>query len=131
MTVLTEFAAGHVFEPLTFSLDPEAARAYTSATGDSLSLYESKSVAPPLAVAALALGVLLESVSLPPGSLHSNEAVRFLAPVPNQAMLECHARLAQRSVRGGWVVSVLESEIKLDGATVQTSRASVLSPAPS
>lgn len=126
---LTDFAAGHVFPPIQIHVDADRVLAYCRATGDGLPLYADQKVAPPLAVAAFALGALLESVGLPPGTLHVNEALEFLAPVALNANVECSASLVQRSQRGGWIVSVLESQIKLDGALVIRARASVLSPA--
>ena len=103
-------------------------RDYVAATGDDLALYEEAQVAPSLAVAAFALGALLESVSLPAGSLHTSENVRFKAPVPIDAQVECRAVLAQRSVRGGYVVSVLESEIAAQGNIALTARATSCRP---
>ena len=127
---LTDLTAGHVFPPTNMRIDAERVRAYCAATGDTLSLYQDAGVAPSLAVAAFALGVLLESVSLPAGSLHASEALSFQAPIPLDAEVECRAVLAQRSVRGGYVVSVLESDIVLNGSTALTARATVMSPAP-
>ena len=111
-------------------IDAQRVRDYVAATGDDLELYEEAQVAPSLAVAAFALGALLESVSLPGGSLHASEALSFKAPIPFDAQVECRAVLAQRSVRGGYVVSVLESEIVHNGSTALTARATVMSPAP-
>ena len=126
---LTDIAAGHVFPPVHMQIDAQRVRDYVAATGDDLALYEEAQVAPSLAVAAFALGALLESVSLPGGSLHASEALNFKAPVPIDAQVECRAVLAQRSVRGGYVVSVLESEIVHNGNTALTARATVMSPA--
>jgi len=131
VTVLTELPAGHTFEPFSFNVDARRVRAYRDATGDALSLYDRAGVVPPLAIAAVALGVLLESVSLPPGTLHVNESLSFHRPVPVGASLECRAILAQRSVRAGLVVSVLDSEILLEGQSALTARATVMSPQPS
>jgi acyl dehydratase len=127
-TVLTDLSAGHIFDPITFTVDPDRARAYRAAAGDALSLYDSSNVVPPLAVAALALGALLEQVSLPPGTLHASESLSFKAPVLAGASLECRASLAQRSQRAGWIVSVLDSEISHNGRVAVTARATVLSP---
>jgi hypothetical protein len=110
-------------------IDAQRVRDYVAATGDDLDLYEEAQVAPSLAVAAFALGALLESVSLPGGSLHASEVTNFKAPVPFDAEVECRAVLAQRSVRGGYVVSILESEIVHNGNTALTARATVMSPA--
>jgi hypothetical protein len=127
--LLTEVPTGHDFEPISFSIDAERSRAYRQATGDALPIYDASGNVPPLAVAALALGALLERVELPPGTLHANESASFKRAVPVGARLDCHARLAQRSQRGGWVVSVLETEIRLEGETAVQARATVLCPA--
>ncbi|MPZ50328.1 MAG: hypothetical protein GEU75_13690 [Dehalococcoidia bacterium] len=131
MTVLTELTAGHVFEPISLTLDAERARAYRNAVGDGLGVYDEAGAVPPLAVAAVALGVLLESVSLPAGTLHVSESLEFRKAVSPGATLECRAVLAQRSVRGGMVVSVIDSEILVDGSAAVTARATVMSPQPS
>ena len=128
---LTDLAAGHVFPPVHIQIDERRVHDYVVATGDNLALYEEAQVAPSLAVAAFALGVLLEEVTLPPGSLHASEALLFKAPVPIDARVECRAVLAQRSLRGGYVVSVLQSEIVHNGQTALIARAAVMSPAPS
>ncbi len=126
--VLTSLTAGHTFEPLTFTISAEQSRAYTQATGDAQPVYEAEGLAPPLAVTALALGVLLEAVGLPDGALHASESMRVLKPVPLGSTLECRARLAQRSQRAGWIVTALDSEITLNGETVITTRATVMCP---
>lgn len=129
MDVLTDLPAGHIFPPITFRVDAGRSRAYRVAAGDALPVYDAEGLVPPLAVAALALGALLESVSLPGGTLHASEALSFRGAVPVDAALECRATLSQRSQRAGWIVSVLDSDISLDGATAVTARATVLSPA--
>ncbi len=127
-TALTDFSAGHSFETVTFTVDAERARAYRDAVGDVLPLYDENGLVPPLALAAFALGVLLESVRLPDGSLHINESVSFLKPVPAGAEVECRATLVQRSLRAGFVVSVIESEVLHDGTPALMARATVMSP---
>lgn len=127
--LLTDLPAGHVFEPIRFSIDAAKSSAYRAATADGLSIYDEEGAVPPLAVAALALGALLERVGLPPGTLHASESLQAEAAVPVGATLECRARLTQRSQRAGWTVSVLDSEIVLDGRAAVKARATVLSPA--
>jgi acyl dehydratase len=129
---LTDIEPGHAFATTNLTITPEMSRAYRTATGDAqAALYNSLGVVPPLAVAALALGELLKQVSLPEGSLHASESLEFHAAVPEGARLECRARLAQRSMRAGWVVSVLETELLHGAAPAVTARATVLSPQPS
>jgi hypothetical protein len=104
---LTDLPAGHEFQPVKFVITREISRAYRAATGDTQdqAYADSGDAVPPLALAALALGSLLEQVSLPEGSLHASE-----------------------SVRAGWVVSVLENEVVSAGASAVSARATVLSP---
>jgi hypothetical protein len=130
-TSLTDLPAGHAFEPMSIVLDAARSRAYREATGDALDVYDAHGAVPPLAVAAFALGALLESVGLPPGTLHANESLQARRPVPEGATVECRARVAQRSQRGGWVVTVLESDLMLQGESAIFARATVLCPAPS
>ena len=126
---LSELPSGHVFAPINIVLGSARCRAYRDATGDTLDVYDAQGAVPPLAVAAFALGALLESVGLPPGTLHANESLQAHAVVPEGATVECRARVAQRSQRGGWVVTVLESEMMLGGASAVFARATVLCPA--
>ncbi len=127
---LTELRAGHAFTPAHFTVTAANARAYRDAVRDTLTVYaDAGGVVPPLAVAALALGELLRQVALPPGSLHASESVECMAAVLEGEKVECRARLSQRSIRGGWVVSVLESDLAVNGITAVTARATVLSPA--
>ena len=125
---LSDFSAGHIFEPIAIKLDAVRIKAYRDAVGDTLALYESEGVVPPLAAAALALGALLNQVGLPPGTLHVNEGLEFRLPLPVGAEVECRAVLAQRSQRAGMIVSALDSEILLDGHSAITARATVFSP---
>jgi hypothetical protein len=127
--LLTDLQAGHSFETIKFVIDRERSQAYLAAIGDRLTLYNENEAVSPLAVAALALGALLEKVSLPPGTLHANESLSVHETVPVGTKLQCEARLAQRSARGGWIVSVLESEIRVAGRVAVSTRATVLSPA--
>jgi hypothetical protein len=127
---LTELPAGHQFPTTTFEITTEMARAYRAATGDGQdAVYAGSGAVPPLAVAALALGEMLRHVHLPEGSLHASETVEAKRLVPEGATVSCEARLAQRSVRGGYVWSVLETVLSVGGDPALTARATVLSPA--
>ncbi len=125
---LTDLPAGHIFPPTEITLTAEASRAYLAAVGDNLPAYGDAGAVPPLAVAALALGELMRQVTLPPGSLHASESLECHSIVPVGATVECRAKLAQRSQRAGWVVSVLESDLLVAGDLAVSTRATVLSP---
>jgi acyl dehydratase len=126
---LTALAAGHVFPEVTLTIDAAAARAYRDAVGDEQPVYAAAGAAvPPLAVVALALGALLRQAELPPGSLHASESVEAHRVVHEGDAVRCRTVLAQRSLRAGFVVSVLESELSVAGEAALTARATVLSP---
>ena len=129
MPSLADLPVGHTFEPINFAVDSEKSRAYREATGDSLPLYSELNAVPPLAVAALALGALMEVVELPDGTLHGNETLRAHALVPVGANLSCTPTIIRNSTRAGTVFITFEFEISHEGATVITSRAAVLFPA--
>jgi len=127
--LLTELTAGHIFVPITFTISAADASAYREAVGATLPASgPARGLVPGLAVAALALGKLLEQVTLPPGSLHASESLEFHSTVPEGSELECRARLSQRSVRAGWVVSVLDTNTLVEGAAAVSARATILSP---
>ena len=125
---LVDLAAGHAFPPITVTLPAAAVRAYCEAVGDEQAFYAEAGLVPPLAAAALCLGALLQEASLPPGSLHANESLEFMRPVPVGADVLCQTTLAKRSQRAGWVVSVLDSRLFVDGEAAVTAVATVLSP---
>ncbi len=127
---LVDLPAGHAFPSITVALSQEAVVAYCEAVGDEQPLYAEASLVPPLAAAALCLGALLAEASLPPGSLHANEALELIRPVPVGAEVLCRTTLAKRSQRSGWVFSVLDSRLFVDGEPVLTAVATVLSPHP-
>lgn len=126
---LPDLPAGYTFDAIVFTIDAGRAGAYRAAVDDATPLDGSDATVPPLAVAAFALGAILNQVGLPPGSLHGSESVEFRLPVPAGASVECRARLAQRSQRSGWIVSVIDSDLLLDGRSALTARATVLCPA--
>lgn len=129
MPSLADLPAGHTFEPIAFTVDAEKSRAYRAATGDSLSIYEEQGAVPPLAVAALALGALMEVIDLPDGTLHGNESLQAHAPVPVGAALICAPVVTRNSTRAGTVFLTFEFEIKHDESPVITARSNVLFPA--
>lgn len=129
-TSLTDFPAGHTFSPIVLDIDHERVRAYRDAVGDACAIYEKEEIVPPLALAAFALGALLNNVGLPPGTLHVNEALEFLLPVSSGAYVECRARLVQRSVRAGMIASAIESELWVENGVALTARATVFCPVP-
>ena len=128
--LLPDLPAGHTFDPVEFSVDAATSRAYRDAVGDGLAVYAAAGgLVPPLAVVALGLGALLRQAVLPAGSLHASESLQCHRTVPEGSTVECRASVAQRSRRAGWIVSVLDSLLLVEGQPAVTARATVLSPA--
>jgi 3-hydroxybutyryl-CoA dehydratase len=60
----------------------ESVLEYLRAAGDTLPAYFEHGLTPPLALAARALGSLLQHLDLPPGAIHSLQEIVALGPVP-------------------------------------------------
>ncbi len=130
-TPLSDLPRGHQFPPTSFSLSAEDVSRYLDAVEDANPLYADRQLAPPLAVAALALGSLLEQVRLADGTLHTGQEMEARAPVSFGAALTLAGRIAQRSERAGMIISVLEFEVTRSGSdTVAVAgRTTVMAPA--
>jgi len=127
--VLADLPAGHAFEPITFTVDAAKSRAYRDATGDALTLYDEHGAVPPLAVAALALGALMQVIDLPDGTLHGNETLEAHAAIRVGATLRCTPTVTRNATRAGMVFTTFEFVITHEGDPVITTRATVLFPA--
>jgi hypothetical protein len=129
VAALADLPVGHTFDPIAFVIDAEKSRAYREATGDALPLYDDANAVPPLAVAALALGALMEVIDLPDGTLHGNETLQAQSAVPVGASLTCVPTITRNSARAGMVFTTFEFVVSHDGAPVMTARSTVLYPA--
>jgi hypothetical protein len=116
-TVLTELPQGHEFALAGFTLTRERLQQYLAAVEDDQPIYLERGVCPPLAVAALALGAILESVELPVGTLHTGQEIEQRAIVRIDTPLSLRGRLARRSDRAGLAICVIEFEVTPAGAT--------------
>jgi len=114
-TLLSDLPTGHEFPPTTFELTQDYVDEYLAATNDRNDIYSETGLAPPLAVAARALGTLLDVIELPAGSLHTGQEVEMKAGVPVPSTLELAGRLARRSMRAGLMIVVLEFQVSPTG----------------
>ncbi len=109
--LLSDLPTGHEFPPTTFELTQDYVDEYVAATNDRNDIYNDTGLAPPLAVAAQALGTLLDVIELPAGSLHTGQEVEMKAGVQVPSRLELAGRLARRSLRAGLMIVVLEFQV--------------------
>ena len=132
--LLSDLPKGYEFPATELQLTAEDILAYLGAVQDANSVYRDRGLAPPLAVAARALGALLQMLELPPGTLHTGQQVESAAGVPLDASLTLSGRIAQRSERAGLIISVIEFEVTVapalaDKTPALTCKTTVMAPA--
>ena len=123
---ISDLPRGHVFAPAQFSLDDAAVRRYLEAVGDRGAYGDG---VPPLAAVALGLAALQEQLSLPAGALHTGQEVEHRAVIRRGASLSLQGRVAQRSERQGFVISVIEFEIAEKETMAVRARTTIMAPA--
>jgi 3-hydroxybutyryl-CoA dehydratase len=74
--------AGTQLDLGSWRVTEESVEEYLRAVGDKLPLYFDLGLTPPIALAAGALGALLQRLDLPPGAVHSFQEIEALGPVP-------------------------------------------------
>jgi len=126
--LLPDLPKDYSFPPTTFELTPDFVTAYLDATCDEAPVYAEAALAPPLAVAARALGTLLDLVELPPGSLHTGQEMEVHAGIPSDATLELSGRVAQRSERAGMTIAALDFAVARGADVVMRGRTTVMMP---
>ncbi len=85
----------------SWRLTEEFVHDYLGAVGDGLPLYARHGLVPPVALAARALGSLLEQLELPPGAIHSLQEVSALTPVAVGQVVTARATVGEPKRRGG------------------------------
>ena len=129
-TLLFDLPQGFQFQDTSFTLTAADLSRYLVAVGDANGVYAQLRCAPPLAVAARALGTLLEVAELPAGTLHTGQEVESHRGCPIDAPLTFSGRIAQRSERAGLVISVIEFTVATeDGQPAVSGRTTVMAPA--
>jgi hypothetical protein len=125
-TSISAFPRGHEFPASRFSLSAEQVAAYLHATGDA---GDYGAHVPPLAAVALGLNALQQHISLPEGSLHTGQEAEHHAALRCGDDLVLTGRIAQRSERQGFVISVIEFEIAAGGEAAVRARTTIMAPA--
>ena len=129
-TSISHLPKGHVFPATAFALSAVDVERYVEAVEDANAIYRERGLAPPLAAAARALGVLLETIELPAGTLHTGQEIDVHGGIAPDARLTLSGRIAQRSERAGMVITVIEFQVTPEGtdAPALTGRTTVLFP---
>jgi hypothetical protein len=108
-----------------FTIGPERVTAYRAAVGDE-NVYGD--AVPPLFAVAFALEALQRDVMLPEGSLHTGQEVEHSGVLGVGDPLTLSGRVAQRSERQGYVITVLELEVASTSGARVRARATIMAP---
>ena len=105
--------AGQEFTPTPLDLSREAViNLLNSVEADLPQDENGVARVPPSVVASLSLGVLLQHVSLPPGSLHASQEIRMWRPISVGARVVCEAVVANVSNRAGMTLVSLDFNVE-------------------
>ena len=128
----SELVPGQKVSRRSYLLDGKMIADYMGAVQDEsglLNTREGKPLAPPMSIAALSVGGVVQDLEIPGGSLHVGQELDFVRAVSVGETLECEATLKQNSVRGGWRFMVIESEVQdSEGRIVMAGSSTVIVP---
>lgn len=115
---LDQLEAGYEFPPASYELDAKVVSKYLKATGESSSLYWQSAnpqaltgLVPPMAITTYAMTMLLQRLSLPPGSIHVTQEVEFLKAVEVGTTITCHAKVSQNWKRAKFHLLTIDLSI--------------------
>jgi hypothetical protein len=117
---------GDSLPPFEITLGPAEIVAYLEATGEDPARWVD--AVPPLALGAFTLAGLMERVVVPTGVVHTGQEFTFNAAVPPGQAVEAALTVAARSERRGAVITVVASELRIDGRVIGSGRMTVLVP---
>jgi hypothetical protein len=118
---------GDVLPAMTLRVTREDALRYTAATGEDDAHWPG--LVAPLALGALALGVLMEEMPLAKGVFHSAQEFDFLGAVPHDSELDVHIAVDRRAERAGALYTTVSIELRLEDRPVLRGKATVVLPA--
>jgi hypothetical protein len=124
-TSISSFPRGHEFPSVEFTISTADIGAYLDAVGDG---NDYRGSVPPLCAVALALNALQEQIALPEGSLHTGQEVEHLSLVLAGDSLRLTGRIAQRSERQGFVISIIEFEVAAADGVAVRARTTIMAP---
>ena len=123
-----ELSVGFEFPPTRYELSKMIVAKYLEGVEEETD-FLTWGMVPPLAIAACAMTTLSRSFTVPPGSIHASQELEFLKPVPIGASVSCSGRIAQKLVRGGLSLVILEINVtNQDGERVLVGRATIAAP---
>ena len=112
-----------------WALDEDFASEYLRVVEDGSPVYGELGVVPPMALAARAMGALVDALSLPPGTIHAAQELHCRRLVRLGEEVSCVATLSRPVRRGDWRFIVAEFSLRAaSGETVLSGKSTVLVP---
>ena len=126
--LITDLPKGHELHAGDIEISRQRVGAYLGAVSDTNAVYAETGLVSPVAAAALALTRLLEMLELPFGTLHIGQEIQAHGGIAIDTKLSMRGWIAQRSVRAGAVISVIEFALTPSGASAPalTGRTTVM-----
>jgi acyl dehydratase len=135
----SQLEVGYEFPPGNYKLDASKVALFLKAVDDTSPLYQdnrsalslSKRLVPPMAVAALAMATLSNTISLPPGAIHVSQELSFVKTVSLDDNLTSYARLSRTQKRGKLHLITVDLNVRNQNQqTVLTGKTSFILPQP-
>lgn len=95
-----DLKAGQEFSPTAFQVDSETVADYLKAVEEDNVIYQNTGLVPPMALAALALKALINTISMPPGTIHVSQEFEFIDAVNTRDTLTSQAKVSRVQERG-------------------------------
>ena len=123
-------AAGRELDLGTWLLGEEFVEAYLAAVENTSVIYDDTGVVPPMAVAARALGALIEALQLPPGTIHASQELECKGVLQMGDEVRCVGRVSRPRRRGDWSLMTAEFAVSMmGGGSIVAGKSTVLVPA--
>ena len=113
------------------TLDADSIAAYVDAVSDSSRPVSADGapLAPPMAMAAMALSAVINALQIPGGTIHAGQELEFVKAIPIGATMACNATLAQNSTRRGWRFLVVNlTAADYEGNAVMSGKSTIMLP---
>ncbi len=125
-----QLVAGYEFPPGSYELKHSVIAKYLEAVGKpGKQSSPALEFIPPMAIAAYTMTAVLQSLSLPPGAIHTAQELEFLKLVPVGATVNCRGRVAQKLNRGKLHLLVIELDaLNQDQEKVLSGQATIIVP---
>ena len=128
----SKLTSGTEISSRTIVLDQVSIAGYLDAVGDANGCLVDEGGArltPPMALAALTLGGVINDLQIPGGTVHAGQEIEFSEAVPIGETIRCRATVVQNSVRGGMRFMVVRLMVENgDGRKIMDGKSTIILP---